>query len=145
MRWLLYVAVVAGVFVSSAIAATTVTLLVADGEPRDRYVVTVYLKNEVTDADRTTLRSELSRLYPRDRVQLDSPERTAERYRELRGDESGSSDESIKVESFRVEIGGPSPDCAALAPVKQMAGVGLVTVVQPPGEGSTHALLLACP
>jgi cell division protein FtsX len=145
MRWLLYVAVVVGAFVSGAVAATAVTLLAVDEGPRERYIVTVFLKDEVTTAEKTALQSALSRLYPTERVQLESREQTAERFREQYGNTFLGTGDPVYVESFRVEIGGPSIDCAALAPVKEMAGARFLTVVQPPAEGNPHTLVLECP
>lgn len=137
-------AVVLASLIGGAVSATAVTLLVVDDGARNRYIVTVFLADNVTAADQTAVASTLSRLYPKSRVELRGREQTVEYVRKYFKD-SDIIDGSEVGQSFHVDVVSTSIDCAALGPVKKMSGVRLVLVVQPPAEGRPHTLALQCP
>ncbi|WP_158554022.1 permease-like cell division protein FtsX [Micromonospora deserti] len=146
LRWIVLAAVaLAAMLVGAGAAATSFLVLVQDGQ-QDRYVVTVFLGADVTAEQKEAVESALSARYPVDGVRLDSAEETWERYREQYKDTLDLDDETPEgvSESFRVETTGEVFDCAALSPVGRMAGVRMISVVQPPAEGRPYTLLVDC-
>ncbi|MGI5152716.1 permease-like cell division protein FtsX [Plantactinospora sp. CA-294935] len=146
--WIVVAAVaLAAMLVGAVAAAGSFLVLSLVGQPQDRYVVTVFLSTDVTAGQKGAVESALSARYRTEKVRLDSAEETSERYREqFQGtlDTTGGTPEEVS-ESFRVETTGEVFDCAVLAPVERMAGVDLITVVQPPAGDRRYGLLVDCP
>lgn len=145
-RWIGYAAVIVAALLVGAGIGTATTLYVTNDRSSDGYLVTVFLDDEITPAQRAAVESALAQAYPDDRVRAQSREQTL---RSLRDDYAGALDVAAEqaevAESFRVEIDAGALDCPALAPVLKLSGVRLVTVLQPATEHRANPLLLDCP
>ncbi|MGI5212724.1 permease-like cell division protein FtsX [Plantactinospora sp. CA-290183] len=147
--WIVPVAVAVAVVAMLVGAATATGILVAQRvwQAGDRYVVTVFLADDVTAEQKRAVESALSARYPADRVRAEDPERTWQRLREEYADEPNlvpDAEPGNRPASLRVETTAKVFDCARVTPVTRMPGVRLVTVVRPATEDHPNLLFLAC-
>jgi cell division protein FtsX len=137
---------VAGVLIGAAIAATVFLLAGPERAPQNRYEVTVFLGRDVTAEQKAAIGSKLPALHPVDGVRFEDHEQAWKKFQEMFKDDpelvQGASAAALP-ESFRLATKGTTFDCAALAPVRRLAGAEKITVVQRP-SGDRPGAIVGC-
>ncbi|MEU7822502.1 permease-like cell division protein FtsX [Catellatospora sp. NPDC049133] len=136
--WFLPVVVVASVLVG-ALVATAVIVFTGWNEPEHRYQVSVYLERDITAQQRETVQSALAGLDPVEAVRYESGEQSFQNFKDQFKDAPDLL-ETITADdlpgSLLADFAAPEFDCAMLEPVKELAGVDTVVVLQlPEGDG----------
>ncbi|MCA2219413.1 permease-like cell division protein FtsX [Jidongwangia harbinensis] len=121
-------------------AAGAVSVLLVSGwrKPLDReYQVSVFLKDDITEAQRTAVQTELAKFPARDGVRFESRAEAFKRFEELWKDEQDKPQVEADdlPESFRLTVIATEFDCAPLRAVGALPGVNRPIVSMMPAKG----------
>lgn len=152
LRWVLLPALAVAALLCGAGAASAVTFLVVRddaGAPSARqYEVRVFLDVEATAEQKAAVESALSSRYPAGTIRVETREQAYQRFKELYKDEPDLL-EAVRPDSFPesllVTTTAKVFDCAALAEVERMDGVGSANVWQLAAGERPRAMVLDCP
>jgi cell division transport system permease protein len=133
---------------AGAAGAVSVLLLSGWRKPLDReYRVSVFLKDDITAAQRTAVQAALEKLPARDGVHFESRAEAFKKFEELWKDERdkipGVEADDLP-ESFRLTVIAPEFDCAPLRAVHALPGVDKPIVSMIAAKGRPGSAI-ACP
>jgi cell division protein FtsX len=142
-RWYPLVVVAVAATLIGALIATGVTLMVDRDEP-NRYTIRVFLTQDVTAEQKADVERVLASMRPVDGVSFESREQAYENFKSLYKDNPGIADtvrpDSLP-ESFLITTAGEAFACERLAPLRTLAGVEEIQVIQLPAKRRPGAII----